>query len=262
MTFPSAPLTLRSGWAQRVAAGVVAVSTLALSSCSLIGGTQQGAEGTPSVAVTTPQQPTEESSSSEPSDEATSSEPTDEATSAEPSDEASSSEPTSSQPTGTFKQTAPGTKLKFGQEAMVTYGTSEERRGNIIIKPTSITKGSFADLAKIKNSEKYKDYTPYYIKVTVTAADDSAAKLKYSGPGVVMKPFTPKVTGLGTLTIIGRFDKCENESFEGSPKAGDSYETCIIAMAKAGESAAGIAYAPAGGAYSSINGKPIFWTVA
>ena len=237
----------------RLSLAVVASAALALSSCSLAGGDKAEEGPSTSVAVSTPAAP-----SSEPSDGATSTEPSDDAS---PSEEASDdSDDSSTAPTGdpNFKQTAPGTKLTFGQEAQVTHG-STSRKGNITIKPTKVTKGSFADLSDIKGSEKYADYTPYYVAITVTAADDSAAALEYSGPNAVMKPFTPELIGLTTVNVMGKFDKCETENFEKAPKKGDSFETCIITMVKTGETFGGIAYAPAGTDYSSVNGKPIFW---
>lgn len=250
----------------RLSLAVVASAALALSACSLTGGDQADQPATPSVAVSTPKapssDPTGQVSSSEPtsddssSDDASSDDSSsDDASSDEPSDEASSAAPTGDP---NFKQTAPGTKLKFGQEAQVTHG-STTRKGNIIIKPTKVTKGSFADIAKIKGSEKYKDYTPHYVSITVTAGDDSAAALKYTGPNVAMKPFTPDLKGLGTVNVIGKFDKCETENFDKDPKKGESFETCIIVMAKTGEKVGGIAYAPAASDYSSVNGKPILW---
>ncbi|MFJ6463840.1 hypothetical protein ACIQM0_22890 [Streptomyces sp. NPDC091387] len=146
--------------------------------------------------------------------------------------------------------TAPGTKLKIGDKAVLpfTYGT--EKKGTIAVTVTAIEKGAEADMAGF--GAKAKGMTPYYIRMKVEnvgGTDLAYASLKLRGELEDRGP-----TG---IVLIGDLPgKCDNET---APRdfttKGASYETCSLSATKTTPITA--ASFDEGDAYSD---SPVLWT--
>ncbi|MEU2250985.1 hypothetical protein [Streptomyces sp. NPDC019224] len=171
-----------------------------------------------------------------------SSAPSSESPSADPGDDAPAA------PSGDV--TAPGTKLKIGDRAVLpfTYGT--EKKGTIAVTVTAIEKGTEADMAPF--GDKAKGMTPYYIRMKVEnvgGTDLSYASLRLRG----------KLEGgapTGVILIGDLPGKCDNET---APRdfatKGASYETCSLSATKTDPIA--VASFEEGDAYRD---SPVLWT--
>lgn len=123
--------------------------------------------------------------------------------------------------------TAPGTKLKVGDRAVVPFEYTSKKKGTIAVTVTAIEKGAEADMAAF--GDKAKGMTPYFIKMKVEnvgGTDLSYASLKLDG---VLEG------GAGTgVVLIGDIPgKCDRET---APREfttkGASYETCALSATK------------------------------
>ncbi|MEV7911544.1 hypothetical protein [Streptomyces griseus] len=123
--------------------------------------------------------------------------------------------------------TAPGTKLKVGDRAVVPFRYTNDKQGTIAVTVTAIEKGAESDMAAF--GDKAKGMTPYFIKMKVEnvgGTDLSYASLKLDG---VLEG------GAGTgVVLMGDIPgKCDRET---APRdfttKGASYETCSLAATK------------------------------
>lgn len=145
--------------------------------------------------------------------------------------------------------TAPGTKLKVGEKAVLPFKYGD-KKGTIAVTVTAIEKGAEADMAGF--GAKAKGMTPYYIRMKVEntgGTDLSYASLKLRGELADGGP-----TG---IVLIGDLPgKCDND---GAPQdfktKGASYETCSLSATKTTPIAA--ASFDEGDAYSD---SPVLWT--
>ncbi|MFG3407561.1 hypothetical protein [Streptomyces sp. NPDC048142] len=146
--------------------------------------------------------------------------------------------------------TAPGTKLKVGDRAVLPFAYTSDKKGTIAVTVTAIDKGTEADMAAF--GDKAKGMTPYFIKMKVEnvgGTDLSYASLKLDG---VLEG------GAGTgVVLIGEIPgKCEREA---APREfttkGASYETCALSATKS---------APVTGAEfdegDTYRDSPVVWT--
>ncbi|MFC4857790.1 hypothetical protein [Actinophytocola glycyrrhizae] len=119
--------------------------------------------------------------------------------------------------------TAPGTELGVGEQAILPFEYTSEKKGTIAVTVTAIEKGTEADMAAF--GEKAKGMTPYFIKMKVEnvgGTDMSYASLTLSG-------VLEGGGGTGVVLIGDIPGKCDNET---APKEfatkGASYETCSL----------------------------------
>nr|WP_158854185.1 hypothetical protein [Saccharothrix deserti] len=123
--------------------------------------------------------------------------------------------------------TAPGTKLKVGDRAVLPFEYTSKKKGTIAVTVTAIEKGTEADMAAF--GEKAKGLTPYFIKMKVEnvgGTDLSYASLKLGG-------VLDGGTGTGVVLIGDIPGKCDNESAPtGFTTKGASYETCTLSATK------------------------------
>ncbi|MFF3172667.1 hypothetical protein ACFVQ0_08585 [Streptomyces sp. NPDC057900] len=146
--------------------------------------------------------------------------------------------------------TAPGTKLKVGEKAVLPFKYGTEKKGTIAVTVTAIEKGAEADMAGF--GAKAKGMTPYYIRMKVEnvgGTDLSYSSLKLRGELADGGP-----TG---IVLIGDLPgKCDNETAPRDfAKKGASYETCSLSATKTSPIAA--ASFDEGDAYSD---SPVLWT--
>ncbi|MFE6666657.1 hypothetical protein ACFVFH_24235 [Streptomyces sp. NPDC057697] len=146
--------------------------------------------------------------------------------------------------------TAPGTKLKIGDRAVLPFKYGTDKKGTVAVTVTAIEKGAEADMAAF--GSKAKGMTPYYIRMKVEnvgGTDLSYASLRLRG----------KLEGGGPTGVILVGDlpgKCDSET---APRdfttKGVSYETCSLSATKTGPVA--VASFEEGASYS---GNPVVWT--
>lgn len=146
--------------------------------------------------------------------------------------------------------TAPGTKLKVGEKAVLPFKYGTEKKGTIAVTVTAIEKGAEADMAGF--GAKAKGMTPYYIRMKVEnvgGTDLSYASLRLRGELADGGP-----TG---IVLIGDLPgKCDSETAPRDFKTkGASYETCSLSATKTTPIAA--ASFDEGDAYSD---SPVLWT--
>ncbi|MZD05132.1 hypothetical protein GTW43_08540 [Streptomyces sp. SID5785] len=169
-----------------------------------------------------------------------------------------SSEPTSAAPSAdgadgaeaSGDTTAPGTKLKIGDRAVLPYRYTADKKGTVAVTVTAIDKGAESDMASF--GAKAKGMTPYYIRMKVEnvgGTDLSYASLKLDG---VLEGGGPT----GVILIGGLPGKCKSESAPSDFKTkGASYETCALSASKTGP-VTGASY-DEGDAYSD---SPVVWS--
>jgi hypothetical protein len=145
--------------------------------------------------------------------------------------------------------TAPGTKLKVGDRAVLPFEYTSEKKGTIAVTVTAIEKGAEADMAAF--GDKAKGMTPYFIKMKVEnvgGTDMAYASLKLNGV----------LDGGGATGVILIGDipgKCDNEAAPAEfTTKGASYETCTLSATKGAPVTA--ASFDEGDAYSD---SPVVW---
>lgn len=123
--------------------------------------------------------------------------------------------------------TAPGTKFKVGERAVLPFEYSSSKKGTIAVTVTAIEKGTEADMAAF--GEKAKGMTPYFIKMKVEnvgGTDLSYASVRLDG-------VLEDGSGTGVVLIGDIAGKCDKES---APKEfttkGASFETCALSATK------------------------------
>ena len=135
--------------------------------------------------------------------------------------------------------TKQGTKLKFGQKAIVQYKYGHTA-GVIGVTALGIKKGTAADLALLKLGDRVTGMVPYYISFKVT--NESGAQLDFTSISS-----THGLLGDGTeaqgVIMTGKFAPCEdNGAKQGFTSKGSSYTTCKLVLAGAGSTVSGADY--------------------
>lgn len=217
------------------AAGLLAVAALGLSAC---GGsdTETTTSSSTSSASTTESETDATSETEEPTESESESATDDEDSEDEDSEDAA--------PAGL---TDPGTELAIGKSATIPQG---DDGATVTVTVTEITKGSSADLSKLKDADKYKDYTPVYVQYEM-AGTDSSSEL---GGDILddVDPILADGRKASTLILIGTspFKQCDRNSIPKDFGPGDTETTCQVAMVASGQEVAGAQYAPYEGDYS------------
>lgn len=176
-----------------------------------------------------------------------------------PTAEATTSAPASSapaNPAAAGEVTAPGTELKIGDTATVSYENYDGVTGLITLTVTSIDKGTEADLAPLNLGDKAAGMTPYYVRATITSADDAAAGLKYLSIDGDFDGLLKDGSKATPLTVIGSWAACESDTGPGEFTKGTSFDICAPALASGNAEVVGAQYRPSDGEYYD---KPIVW---
>ena len=217
------------------AAGLLAVAALALSACGGEGGDDVTDSGSPSSSASTSEATESETSTDESSTDAEDSE----------SEESDDSESDDAAASGDV--TEPGTELALGDTATIPQG---DDGAMITVTVTEITEGSSADLADLKDADKYKGYTPVYVQYTMTGTDSSTEL----GGDILddVDPILADGRKASTLVIIGTspFKKCDSNSIPKDFGPGDTETTCQVAMVSSGQEVSGAQYSPYEGDYA------------
>lgn len=192
------------------AVGLAVAGTLALTGC------KNGNE------ELTPAQPSGATSSGAPSPSATA-----------PSDGGSPSAtgPTtggSEAPAGANGTAKSGQTFKIGEAAEIPFSYGNNKGGQIALTVTAIEQGNPADLDVLKLGDKVKGMIPYYIRYSVK--NTGTTDLSYSSVTQI-KGLLGDGTEAQRVSIIGKFEKCPNESLPKGFTNGRTQTSCAVALA-------------------------------
>ncbi|MFD7032277.1 hypothetical protein ACFWAR_30035 [Streptomyces sp. NPDC059917] len=193
------------------ATGLAVVAVLALSGCKS-GNEETGAAKTASPSAAQPSQ-----SAYAPD------------TSAAPS---SSASPSAAAPaTGGGAAAKAGQQFKIGEQATFPFA-SGSTKGTIALAVTAIEKGQPTDLAPFKLGDKVKGMVPYYIRYQVKNV--GTTDLSFASVGHI-KGHLGDGTEAQDLLVIGKFDKCPNDSLPKGFTNGQVTAGCAVALAPSAE---------------------------
>jgi hypothetical protein len=152
---------------------------------------------------------------------------------------------------GNAEATAPGSKLKIGERAVVPYKLGA-KTGTIGITVTAIEQGDKAAFAQ-RFGARAQGMDPYYIRYRVEnvggtdLSHSSAPTLSALGPG----------GGSTGAIVVGSMPGCERGRADSSfTTAGASYQGCRLQAARTGVQVSGVEYDDEGGYQDS----PITWS--
>ncbi|MER5730473.1 hypothetical protein ABT084_19420 [Streptomyces sp. NPDC002138] len=197
--------------------GVAVAAVLALSGC------KSGNEETAPAKTASPS--TQASSSADPY------------SSGAPSSSASAaaSAPAAGGAAGTAKA---GQQFKIGEQAQFPF-TSGSTKGTIALAVTAIEKGQPEDLAPFKLGDKVKGMVPYYIRYQVKNV--GSTDLSFTSVNHV-KGHLGDDSEAQELMVIGKFEKCPNDSLPKGFVNGQTAPGCAVALAPAGAKVASAEY--------------------
>ncbi|MET3984928.1 hypothetical protein [Streptomyces sp. PvR034] len=190
------------------ATGLAVVAVLALSGCKS-GNEDTGATKTTSPSAQ-PSQSASQSASSEPGGYA--------------SPSASAPATGGAAPAGTAKA---GQQFKIGEQATFPFA-SGSTKGTIALAVTAIEKGQPADLAPFKLGDKVKGMVPYYIRYQVKNV--GTTDLSFASVGHI-KGHLGDGSEAQDLLVIGKFEKCPNDSLPKGFTNGQVTAGCAVALA-------------------------------
>ncbi|MBC6458072.1 hypothetical protein HKK72_09185 [Actinomadura sp. HBU206391] len=148
--------------------------------------------------------------------------------------------------------TAPGTKLKVGERAVVPFKYGS-RTGTIAITVTAIEQGDQAAFAA-RFGARAGGMVPYYIRYTVENVGGSDLS---SSSAPLLRAVGPDGRGTG-VGVIGDLPDCERgRATDEFTTAGAKYEACRLQAARQGGQVAGAEYDETEGGYGN---SPIVWT--
>lgn len=153
--------------------------------------------------------------------------------------------------------TNPGATLSIGEPASVPVTAGNDGAGTVRITVISIDQGDTQDLldADVENGA---EYTPFYIRAKVEIRADA-------GDGLGGISVNSNIDGLigsttaGRLVNFGDFEPCPSTSAEPGASVGDSFETCVVALAPVGDSVDGVQFSAYDSDYDTFDGKPVVW---
>ncbi|GGS01642.1 hypothetical protein Snoj_05660 [Streptomyces nojiriensis] len=156
---------------------------------------------------------------------------------------------------------APGTAksgqvFKIGEAAEIPYDYGDFKGSRVALTVTAIEQGTPADLEGLKLGDKANGKVPYYIRYTVK--NIGATDMSYASVGHV-RGLLGDGTEAQSLAVIGKFEKCKEESMPKGFTNGQTQTSCAIALAPSAQvKVAGAEYW--GNPYNAIsNGKGITW---
>jgi hypothetical protein len=128
--------------------------------------------------------------------------------------------------------TAPGTTLKLGETAHVTYkpltATDDKNLFKVDATAEKIEKGSIDDFKNISLDEGQKDATPYYVTVKIENTGKEIPLGDMEGdPDLKFGAMDDRGQEQPSITFIGDFERCEDTDAPKPFAQGKSYESCL-----------------------------------
>jgi hypothetical protein len=128
--------------------------------------------------------------------------------------------------------TAPGTSLKLGETAHVTYkpltATDDKNLFKVDATAEKIEKGSIDDFKNVDLDDQQKASTPYYVTVKIENTGREIPLGNTQGdPDLKFGALDDRGQEQGSITFIGSFDRCEDTDAPKPFAKGKSYESCL-----------------------------------
>ena len=129
-------------------------------------------------------------------------------------------------------RTAPGTTLKLGETAHVTYkpltALDEKNLFEVDATALKIEKGSIDDFKNISLAEDQKASTPYYVRVKIENTGEEIPLGDQEGdPDLKFGAVDDRGQDQPSITFIGDFERCEDTDAPKPFTQGKSYESCL-----------------------------------
>jgi len=129
-------------------------------------------------------------------------------------------------------RTAPGTTLKLGDTAHVTYkpltALDEKNLFEVDATALKIEKGSIDDFKNISLDENQKTSTPYYVTVKIENTGEQIPLGDQEGdPDLKFGAVDDRGQDQPSITFIGDFERCEDTDAPKPFTKGKSYESCL-----------------------------------
>ncbi|MDX3539162.1 hypothetical protein PV721_33540 [Streptomyces sp. MB09-01] len=131
-------------------------------------------------------------------------------------------------PAGANGTAKSGQTFKIGEAAEIPFSYGSNKGGQIALTVTAIEQGNPADLDVLKLGDKVKGMIPYYIRYSVK--NTGTTDLSHSSVTQV-KGLLGDGTEAQRLSIIGKFEKCPNESLPKGFVNGQTQTSCAVALA-------------------------------
>lgn len=162
----------------------------------------------------------------------------------------------SAAPAGAPGTAKPGQVFKIGEAAEIPYDYGDFKGSRLALTVTAIEQGTAADLEGLNLGDKANGKVPYYIRFTVK--NIGTTDMSYASVGHV-KGLLGDGSEAQSLAVIGRFEKCKQESMPKGFANGQSQTSCAIALAPSAQTkVAGAQYA--GNPYNAANrSEAIAW---
>ena len=128
--------------------------------------------------------------------------------------------------------TAPGTALKLGDTAHVTYkpltATDDKHLFQVDATAEKIEKGSMDDFKNISLDADQKNSTPYYVTVKIENTGKEIPLGDMEGdPDLKFGAIDDRGQEQPSITFIGDFDRCTDADAPKPFTKGKSYESCL-----------------------------------
>jgi hypothetical protein len=169
---------------------------------------------------------------------------------------------------GTGGLTPPGTHLAFGQVATVGWvpldadtSTTAEAGLRLQVTVESIVKGSIGDFANIDLDADQKNSTPYYVTVRLTAVD-STAPTGDDDPDLVFNAIDDRGQQQESVTFLGTFDRCTDNTAPKPFAGGKSYQSCLAYLMPGGGSIRSVRWNSGPNAANDVTpyfDQPVVW---
>ncbi|MFD9570562.1 hypothetical protein ACFWBI_12005 [Streptomyces sp. NPDC059982] len=137
------------------------------------------------------------------------------------------SSPAAPAPGGAAGAAKPGQQYKIGEAAEFPFA-SGSTKGQIALSVTKIEQGQAADLDVLKLGDKAKGKVPYYIHYTVK--NTGTTDLSFTSVSHI-KGLLGDGSEAEDLYIIGKFDKCKDDSLPKGFTNGQTQSSCAVALA-------------------------------
>lgn len=128
--------------------------------------------------------------------------------------------------------TKPGTTLKLGETAHVTYkpltATDDKNLFKVDATALKIEKGSIDDFKNISLDENQKTSTPYYVTVKIANTGKEIPLGDTEGdPDLKFGAMDDRGQEQPSITFIGDFERCQDTDAPKPFTEGKSYESCL-----------------------------------
>ncbi|MFJ8018171.1 hypothetical protein [Streptomyces sp. NPDC096339] len=122
----------------------------------------------------------------------------------------------------------PGQTFKLGETATVPFDSGNTKGGTIALTVTAVEQGNPADLAPLNLGDRVKGMVPYYVRYTVKNV--GTVDLSFTSVSHI-KGLLPDGSEAQGVSVIGKFEKCKEESLPKGFTNGQTQQECAIALA-------------------------------